>query len=195
MNTVEKGDAFEDRVYNAIIGLLKNDGLGLAPRYCKLYRKKPYYSRDRGAAIVMDISIELWPPKAERYSLLWVCECKDYTGALPVNDVEEFDAKLRQIGGVNVKGMLALSGAMQRAAFTYALARGIAVVRVLPADQVKWVMHCLTILSTHREGGTYESISAFLDPHHEGKNRSFYGIYNNHLSDGWKDIAGHMLSE
>ncbi|HUI06137.1 MAG TPA: restriction endonuclease [Verrucomicrobiae bacterium] len=169
MNTVEKGDSFEERVYNAIADLLQNDGLGLSPKKCRLYRKRAYHSRDRGADIVVDISVEVWLPNSKQYSLLWVWECKDYSGSVPVNDVEEFYAKLQQIAGANVKGAMAISGAMQQSAFNFARSKGIAVVRLLPSDQVEWLIHLLTASMGSARLDPREFISAFTNPGHRGK--------------------------
>ncbi len=100
MSTVTKGDAFEGPVFVAIKRELEANRLGLSPSSAKVFQKKGYYSAARDGDIVVDISIEVWPPEANNWSLLWVCECKDYTGSLPVNDVEEFRAKLEQIAGL-----------------------------------------------------------------------------------------------
>ena len=105
MSTVAKGDTFEQSVFDALSEELKGDRLGLSPSTAKLFRKKGYYSHDRKTDIIVDMSIEVWPPDADNYSILWVCECKDYGHPIPVDDVEEFKAKLDQIAGKNVKGV------------------------------------------------------------------------------------------
>lgn len=83
-----------------------------------------------------DISLEFWLPGADQWSILWIIECKDYAGSIPVDDVEEFKAKLDQISGANRKGMLVVSGALQPSAFNYARSNGIAVARPLPREHV-----------------------------------------------------------
>jgi hypothetical protein len=79
---VAKGTAFEDRVFAALDQQLRDDDLRLSPKSAQIFKKKGYYSRDRDDEIVVDISIEVWLPKADRWSLLLVCECKDYRGAV-----------------------------------------------------------------------------------------------------------------
>jgi hypothetical protein len=63
MSFVSKGQNFEDRVFHALQAELQHDRLGLSPRSARLFRKKHYYSRDRGADIRVDLSIEAasWP--------------------------------------------------------------------------------------------------------------------------------------
>jgi hypothetical protein len=92
--TIAKGNAFEDRVFQAIRRELDGDRLGLSPKLAKPFKRKGYYSKDRDDEIVVDISIEVWLPGADHWSFLWVCECKDYSGSIPVDDVEEFKSKL-----------------------------------------------------------------------------------------------------
>lgn len=40
----------------------------------------------------------------------WVCERKDYGRSIPVDDIEEFEAKLDQIAGADKKGVIAATG-------------------------------------------------------------------------------------
>jgi hypothetical protein len=136
MNTTAKGNDFEARVFYAIENELNAERLGILPHSCQIFWKKPYYSKERGSDIIVDISIEITLPNLDKWSLLWVWECKDYKGAVPVDDVEEFHAKIEQIAGDNVKGTMAVSGGLQRAALIYALSKGIGIVRIMPDNQV-----------------------------------------------------------
>ena len=101
MSTVSKGNEFEARVYRALSEELLNERLCVAPKHAKIFRKKAYYSRDRQANIVTDVSVEAYLPDRERPTLVWIFECKDYAGFIPVDDIEEFHAKLQQIGDDN----------------------------------------------------------------------------------------------
>lgn len=141
MNTVAKGDQFEDRVFNAIKDELVSERLGLLPKSCQIFRKKKYYSKNRKANIELDISIEVFLPNAPNWSFLWAFECKDYKSALPANDVEEFHAKIQQIAGDNVKATLILSGAMQKSALEYCKSLGIGVVRLLSDDHLCLILY------------------------------------------------------
>ncbi len=202
MDKREKGDAFEQNVFEAIKEELAHDKLGLSPANCKLYQKKAYYSRDRASDIIVDISIEVWLPNAENWSLLWVCECKDYKSAIPVSDLEEFKAKLNQIAGVNVKGVFATSAALQKGALSYARSNGIGIVRILPDKQVKWEMHLMT------DKGYDDPLNPFyipkkLDPtdfyyaltvrDYESNERTFFGNADGYIFAGWGSLLNRLL--
>jgi hypothetical protein len=75
-------------------------------------------------------------PGCPHWSILWAIECKDYQHPLPVSEVEEFWAKLQQIGGVNVKGAIAVTGTLQSGAMAFAESKGIDVFRILPDDRM-----------------------------------------------------------
>lgn len=141
MSTVAKGDAFERKVLKVIQRELESGRLGLSPDSCKIFHKRFYYSKDRGSNIEFDIAIEVTLPGADRWSLLWVWECKAYRTAVPVDDVEEFWAKLQQIGGVNIKGGLAIAGALQAGAFEFARSKGITVARILEAEDIDYPLY------------------------------------------------------
>src|ERR1035437_7168582 len=98
MNTVAKGDNFENISYELIIDSINNLELGILPANAKVFRKKGYYSIDREKDIIFDLSIEILLKDAERYSNLYLIECKSSTKKnIPVDDVEEFFSKIRQI--------------------------------------------------------------------------------------------------
>lgn len=136
MDSVAKGNALENKVFNLLQKELIEGRLGIIPSSAKVFQKKGYYSKDREKDIVVDISIEVWSPEAENYALLWVCECKNYNHSVPVDDVEEFKAKLDQIAGKNVKGVIATRNSFQSGSISYARNQGIGLVRVMPGDQV-----------------------------------------------------------
>ncbi len=105
MNTVKTGDKFEDKSYHLIEKAINNNELGISKSSAKVFRKKGYYSSDREREIIFDLSIEVWPEGAERYSLLFLIECKSSPKghSVPVDDVEEFFTKFNQVAGGGVK--------------------------------------------------------------------------------------------
>lgn len=112
------------------------------PNSCKVFKGKGYYSKDRNADIITDISIEVYVGDSTIPSIIWVWECKDYGKSIPVDDVEEFHSKLSQIGGDRTKGTIITSnGAFQAGALNFASSKGIALARLLPEEQVEWVMY------------------------------------------------------
>jgi hypothetical protein len=196
MSSIAKGDAFEDRVYKAIKKELNGDRLGLSPKCAKIFKKRKYYSRDRDNDIICDISVEMWLPKADRWSLLWVCECKDYSRPIPVDDVEEFKSKLDQITGANRKGVLVISGAMQASALQYGRSNGIGVVRLLPSDQVQHVLFYTTAAMLRRRAFRVDPSEwqrALTQSNFVGKNRAFYSVYRQHLCGDWHTLLNKSL--
>lgn len=190
LNTVAKGDAFENRVFESIKKLLESGDLGLNPQYCRLFQKKGYYSRDRNSDIIVDISIEVWLPNADRWSMLWVCECKDYKKPVPVDDIEEFKAKLNQIAGLNVKGLFTTSSAFQRAALNFSRSNGIGLLRLLPNDQIDTVMYHMTAEIARREETLLrvEYKKALVNQNHRTRGKGFYSIYDGYICHSWKSL-------
>ena len=199
MDNVIKGDSFENLVFNIISVALKGNRLGLSPRQARLFRKKAYFSRDRQKNIIVDISIEVWLPKAKNYSLLWVCECKDYHSAIPVDDIEEFKAKLDQIAGKNIKGVFASRNALQRGALEYARSNGIGVVRVLPNNHVEWGCWGRVVVIKQSKAARTTSITLGLECQDYGEygihSRWLFASYHGHLFDDWLSLLKYSLKK
>lgn len=139
------GVLFEEKVYELILEITKKNKFMVSFPNVKIRRKPRYYSKDRDAEIEFDVSVEKYlanPDENEnmRPSIIVIIECKDYSNSIPVDDVEEFHAKLQQIGADNTKGMMITQkGCFQRSALTYAKSKGIAIARILPDDQIRFV--------------------------------------------------------
>lgn len=196
MNTIAKGDALEDQAFELLQVELGQGRLGIDSASGKIFKKKGYYSRDREKDIIVDISIEVWPPGAQNYSLLWVCECKNYGHAVPVDDVEEFKAKLDQIAGKNIKGVMASRNSFQSGAISYARNQGIGLVRIMPDDQVTWMMHLMTTdtLGASRLSSR-EFNSALSIERHQAIGRSFYAAYDGYIFGNWQSLLRHSIGE
>jgi hypothetical protein len=189
MSTVAKGTAFEDRVHDALSVELRSGRLGLQPDSARLHKKKGYYSRDRDSNIVLDVSIEIWQPSAPNWSILWACECKDYSGSVPVDDVEEFKAKLDQISSANRKGVFATTSSFQLSALKYAASHGIGVIRLLPDSQVEYVFYQMTASGPHPDQLTSRMVlGALLQQSFTGRNNSFFGVVDNRIHGCWGSI-------
>lgn len=141
-----KGASLESQVLDIVRIFVNQCKLGLNSKNCRVYQKKKYYSKDRNGYIETDISIELFIEGADTYSLLWVWECKDYNSYIPVDDVEEFHAKLQQIGADNTKGTIITRGYFQRSAINFAQSKKIGLCRLLPTEQIEWKLYYQTSL-------------------------------------------------
>lgn len=142
MNTTEKGDKFEEKILNHFKREISAGRFLARPDWCRIFWKKGYYSDRRKANIKFDISVEIGPPDAAGYSILYLIECKDYEKRLvPADDVEEFHAKIQQVAGVNVKGVMVSSKAFQSGALEYARSTGIGLLRYFDEANSKWILN------------------------------------------------------
>lgn len=130
---MKQGDEFEQLMYSELKHLLESGKLLLSPENTEMFLGKKYFSLQRQDYIQMDITIEKYYNENSQYpSLILVFECKDYNGSIPVDDVEEFHAKLQQIGADNTKGfIITRNGRFQKSAISYAKANGISLVKVI----------------------------------------------------------------
>lgn len=144
------GTELEDRVFEIVKGLVQSNQFMISNPYVKVHKKKAYYSKDRGADITFDVTVEKYlddPYKDDNLypSIIVVIECKDYSGSIPVNDVEEFHAKLQQVGADNTKGiMITREATYQKGAINFAASQHIALARILPDNQVSYVLYNMT---------------------------------------------------
>lgn len=141
MNTTKKGDSFEEMSLTLIENVLKNEELGIIKEHARVYRKKGYYSERRKGDIIFDLAIELWPPNASRYSMLYLVECKNYSHKVPVDDIEEFVAKISQIGGVNNKGIFITNSFLQKSALNYAESQGLMLIKANTERKYDIILH------------------------------------------------------
>lgn len=139
ISSTEKGNNFENQVYEAINGLLVNDNFYVPGKRSKIFQKKGYYSKNRESDIIVDISIETFLEKAEKYSLLTIIECKNLNTPVPVDDVEEFDSKLRQLGEHNLKGILISRSGFQKGTLQVAHSMGIGLINIKERKDIEWV--------------------------------------------------------
>jgi len=193
MTTVEKGDAFENLVHQQFEQELRSEKLHVSSSTSTLFKKKSYFSRDRGKNIVFDLSIETWLPGAVEYSLLTLIECKDYSKAIPVDDVEEFHSKVRQVTGTNVKAIFVTNSSLQSGALQYARSNKIALVRLLPSNQIQWEMHYSLPNAFENTINANEFQKAFLNADHISKRGSFYGLNEELIYGDLRSLLDNIL--
>ena len=137
-SSTRKGGDFEAKMYAFFETELKEGRLGINPAWSEIFRKKGYYSKDRSGDIVFDISIEVTRPGAAGYMYVFFIECKDYGKAIPVDDVEEFWAKVTQVSGLNAKAIFSTTAAFQQSALRVAASKGMGVLRYFSDATFKW---------------------------------------------------------
>jgi Zn-dependent peptidase ImmA (M78 family) len=129
LNTVAKGDAFEAKALTIINKLIEDEILYLPINSIRITPKAKLFSRDRKKDIIFDLTIEVWPPNADRYSMIYIIECKDYKNRVPISKVEDFHSKIQQVTGVNVKGIFITNSPLQEAAYNFAESKGMMVIQ------------------------------------------------------------------
>lgn len=196
------GKEFEEIVFNTVTKLIKSNQFMLSEPYIKVCRNAKYYSKDRESHIICDISVEKYLEDPDtnialRPSIIVVIECKDYSGPVPVDDVEEFHSKLQQIGADNTKGiMISHTGGFQRSALNYAHFKGIALARILPNEQVSYVLYNSFNLSfsnvSHSANRAAEIIQALTQKGYRSKDgERFYSLTGDSSLDG---LMGRLLT-
>lgn len=139
MNTTLKGDIFEKRIFDLIQDLLNNDGYFLSGKNSKIFSKKKYYSEARKSYIICDISIESYMPNSKEYSFVNIIECKNLNRNVSVEDIEEFDSKLNQIGSHNTKGIIVTSKGFAKNTVNFAKSLKIGLLKVKSDNQLDWI--------------------------------------------------------
>ncbi len=159
MNTVKVGDKFEDKSYHLIEKAIENDELGISQSSARVIRKPTYYSARREKNIIFDLSIEIWPKNAERYSFVFLIECKSSNSKkVPVDDVEEFWAKVDQVAGKNVKGVMISDNSFQSGGLTFAKNTGMMLIEVDNEDNHSIILHRTEKEKTESEEKTIDDI-------------------------------------
>lgn len=141
MNTTEKGDKLESKVYDLFSEAIGNGNFLAAKENCEIFSKKGYYSRDRKKEIVFDIAIEISMPGANSPAIIYIIECKNYNHSVPVDDVEELFTKVQQISGANVKAVVVARNSYQSGAFEFSKSKGIGLARYYERNTLEWVLN------------------------------------------------------
>jgi hypothetical protein len=160
---VNTGTAFEIEVKEFIESSIP-DEYGIDRKLVKIRHKAPYYSRDREKDIVTDVSVEFYRKDASQYHMLWVIECKDTGRKVSVDDVEEFESKLKQIKGH--KGTIASRKGFASGCLKFAKNKGIGLMILLDPTRVIRLVESL-------DESTIEE--AFEDTDGKNLDQDFYG--------------------
>ncbi|WP_145914936.1 ImmA/IrrE family metallo-endopeptidase [Comamonas thiooxydans] len=138
MNTTKKGDELESAFFDFLKEEIESDRFLVKKECCRLYRQKGYFSRDRDSDIFFDVSVEVWFPDADKYTMVFLFECKNYGHSVPVNDAEEFYTKALQVGATGTKPVLVTTSALQSGTLSFCRSKHIGVVRYFWKEDLKW---------------------------------------------------------
>lgn len=180
MNTVLKGNSFEDKVFDIFETQLRDGSFYLKKEFCKVFKKKGYFSKDREKDIIFDVSIEVTIPGQSRYSLLFLIECKNYNHSVPVDDLEEFFSKIQQVSGANIKGILVSTNAFQSGAFKYATSKGIGLLRYFDKDKIEWTLprSPFSMAQSNWDAEEFDTRQALSDEDYQSRVFDLYGYVN-----------------
>ncbi len=140
MSTVKKGNLFETKCLEIINRMVEEQLFGILKDYVKIYKKKKYPSIYRDN-VEFDLTIEIWPPGAERYSMIYFIECKHYGKRIPVEQIQKFHSDIQQVSGVNAKGVFISNMSFQKGAFSYAEKVGMMIIQGESSDNFKIILH------------------------------------------------------
>ena len=136
MNTTKKGDDFEEVIYELFLKDIKDNKTTINSRsHIKPFRKKKYYSRYREKYIEFDIAIEVYQDiELPNMSNLLLIECKDYKGAVGVDQLGKFLDDIRDISEgeltYKIRPIMAISSNLAEGAFNKAKNRGVGLVKL-----------------------------------------------------------------
>ncbi|MDD7887016.1 ImmA/IrrE family metallo-endopeptidase [Flavivirga sp. 57AJ16] len=141
MNNVKKGDVLEKKAIEIIHRLIDSKILYLDKEYIKIHSKKKYQSNIRKGKIEFDLSIEVWPPNADRYSMIYLLECKNYDKRVPMSEVKKFYDDIMETQGVNAKGIFISNSPLQKGAYEIAEVRRMMVIEGESKDDFKITLY------------------------------------------------------
>lgn len=141
MNTTLKGGLLEQAVFDYFTKQITEQRLPWSSEFCKVFRQKGYYSRDREGDIKFDVSIEFYLPEATEYSMVWLIECKNYSASVSVDNVEEFFTKVQQVAPANSKAVMVSNSAFASGGMNYARNKKIGIIRYFDSSDVKWELY------------------------------------------------------
>lgn len=171
-----KGTAYEIEVAYAVEAELAQGNLGLDPALATVRRKPSYFSRDRGKDIIFDVSIEVCRKGVSVPYWVWVWECKNYGHKVPVDDAEEFHAKLEQVGADRTKGTMITPIGFDTGTIEYARSKGIGLWRYIPQGGL------VSLLEDRRGVAEEDILRALTTPETTGFR--FYGSFYGLTCDG-----------
>ena len=137
---MSKGATYEQDVLNKVQDELSRGNFGIDPILARVRHKPNYFSRDRGKDIIFDVSIEVLRKAAAEPYWVWIWECKNYGHTVPVDDVEEFHAKLSQVGADQTKGSMITPVGFDRGGVVYARSKGIGLWRFISQENLVCLM-------------------------------------------------------
>jgi Zn-dependent peptidase ImmA (M78 family) len=197
MNTTTKGDILEHAIFDYFTKQVAENRLPWSSNFCKVFRKKGYYSRDREADIKFDVSIEFYLPGVDEYSMVWLIECKNYSNSVSVDNVEEFLSKVQQVASANSKAIMVSNSAFASGGMNIARNRKMGIIRYFDPSDVKWELYrspSATMRMTEK-GGNVSVIHGLTSQDFKSSPFDLYMQGPDGQTNSLWDFAAGMLSE
>lgn len=171
VSSVEKGNSFEDEIFEFLSHEIDSGGFPINAAFCKIFKKKKYYSKDRSGLIEFDVAVEVYYPGTQECSLVWLFECKNYKSPVGVGEVESFYQKAEQVAGAKSKLVLATKSPIQKSAREFARSKGMGVLRHFSSEGMKWELYRSTSVLAHSSGEIprHEFDSAFSNEAYQSR--------------------------
>lgn len=184
MNTTKKGDDFEEVIYELFLEEIKDNKTTINSKaHIKPFRKKKYYSRYREKYIEFDIAIEVYHDvDLPNMSNLLLIECKDYKGAVGVDQLGKFLDDIRDISEgeltYKIRPIMAISSSLAEGAFNKAKNRGVGLVKL---NDEKKLTHILNRKYSYQNAGSkYDVESIFVKGELPKSSNLSYILYAKH---------------
>ncbi|NQT63951.1 MAG: ImmA/IrrE family metallo-endopeptidase [Candidatus Marinimicrobia bacterium] len=185
-STVEKGSIFEEKIYSLFSDQIKRGRFMFFPENAKIYKQKGYYSKDRESDIVFDVSIEVFLPNEDEFTLLLLIECKDYDSSIPVSDVEEFFTKTQQVSAGNVKGIFVSTNSFQSGSIKFAKSKGFGLLRYTSESEYKWILNrspSSLVSWSYAQNNWSDAWRGLSEEHFQSRYYDFHGYSNGRCSN------------
>jgi Zn-dependent peptidase ImmA (M78 family) len=141
VNTTAIGDSFESVSLSIIKKVIEHGQLGHMIDCLKFIPKAKYYSEKRKKNVTFDLAIEVRPPGAKRYVMVYLIECKKHGRRVSVDKVNTFLFDLQEVGFANAKGIFITNSPLQEAAYNTAESAGLMLIQGESADNFKILLH------------------------------------------------------
>jgi Zn-dependent peptidase ImmA (M78 family) len=132
MNTTDKGNKLEDKLYDFLLDQLNHNELvydAYPASHCKVLKKQKYYCKDREADVEFDVVLEIRRTGRLEPHLYVVFECKNHAKPIEDSYVRNFSDQIRTVFGQAVKGIIVASSKLQSGAERVAANRRLGIVK------------------------------------------------------------------
>jgi hypothetical protein len=182
MSMRNTGMILEDTVFAMLQSMISADRLPYKRDQCRVYRRRAYYSPDRGGPVNFENVIEVFrlpdfTDDAKPAHVIFY-ECKDQGRNVEVGEIDEIVARLAVSFGFSMKAYVVTRKGFARGALNTANSKGIGLIKIMPDNKMHVMMELLTeqSIASKRRAFPQRTLRALLDPDYISSNEQFYGL-------------------